>query len=77
VAAISLALLALFTSCYFLVPRFELLGMLYASVIAVVCLYFVYAATLLRKGFPLGISKTNAAALAAVFCIVLILISGL
>jgi O-antigen/teichoic acid export membrane protein len=77
VAAISLALLALFTSSYLLVPRFGLLGMLYASVFAVVCLYFVYAATLLHKGFPLGISKANAAALAAAFGIVFILISGL
>ena len=76
VAAIALALLALFTSSYFLVPRFELLGMLFASVIAIVCLYFVYAATLLRKGFPLGVSKANGAALASVFGVVFIFIAG-
>lgn len=76
VAAISTALVALFLSAYFLLPRFELLGMLCASIIAIICLYFVYAMTLVRRGFPLGIDKLNATAFSAAIGLVIFFVSG-
>jgi O-antigen/teichoic acid export membrane protein len=66
VLAISVALVTLFTATYFLIPQFELIGMLFASVIALSCLAIVYAGTLRLRGFPLGISTFNAVALTMV-----------
>ena len=77
VAAITAALIALFTSAYFLLPRYQLPGMLYASIIAIACLYVVYALNLVSRGFPLGINKLNGAAFAAVLGVALFLISGI
>lgn len=77
VAAITSALIALFLSAYFLLPRFELLGMLYASIIAIICLYCVYALTLVHKGFPLGINKLNAVAFIAAIGLALFFVSGI
>ena len=76
VAAIFFALVTLFTATYFLIPKFELLGMLFASIAAVACLYFVYALTLVLRGYPLGITKLNAAALIAVAGMTFFLITG-
>ena len=60
VLAISVALTVLLIVAYFAIPKFGLLGMLYASISAVTCLYGVYAATLMIKKIPLGINKLNA-----------------
>lgn len=60
VYAIAAALVVLFTATYFLIPDFGLLGMLYASILAVCCLYLVYAGTLVARGVPLGVNKSNA-----------------
>jgi len=76
VAAIFTALVALFLSAYFLLPRFELLGMLCASIIAIISLYSVYAMTLVRKGFPLGVDKINATALFAAIGLAIFFVSG-
>jgi len=76
VVAVFTALVTLFVATYLLVPQFELLGMLFASIAAVGCLYFVYALTLALRGYPLGINKLNAAALVAVAGMTFFLITG-
>ncbi len=59
VIAISISLLALIVASSFLIPHFGLLGMLYASITAVVCLSIFYALTLARRGRPLGLNNLN------------------
>jgi O-antigen/teichoic acid export membrane protein len=76
VAAIFIALVALFTATYFLIPSLGLLGMLYASILAVACLYFVYAITLALRGFPMGITTLNIATLVAVVGVATFFIAG-
>lgn len=76
VAAIATALVALFTAAYFLIPSLGLLGMLYASILAIACLYIVYAFTLALRGFPLGINTLNVTTLVAVVGVASILITS-
>lgn len=77
VYAIASALVVLFASSYFLIPRFGLSGMLYASVMAVICLYMVYASTLVVRQIPLGINKLNAVLLTATLSIAILMIKDL
>jgi O-antigen/teichoic acid export membrane protein len=63
VAAISVALAALFAGACLWVPQQGLHGMLYASIAAAACLSIVYALALVRKGYPLGMGRLNALAL--------------
>jgi O-antigen/teichoic acid export membrane protein len=76
VVAVSVALVALFIATFFLIPQFQLMGMLYASILAVCCLYLVYATTLVLRGYPLGINKVNAASLIAALGLALFIVLG-
>lgn len=77
VYAIATALVVLFASSPFLISQFGLAGMLYASVMAVVCLYMVYANTLVVRQIPLGINKLNAILLIAIVGSALFMIKDL
>lgn len=77
VAAITISLVALFVTAYFSIPRFELAGMLYASIVAIIFLYMVYALNLVKKRFPLGVTTVNAVAAAASLGIALFLVTGI
>lgn len=75
VGAIAAALTVLFAATYLLIPSFGLLGMLYASILAIGCLYLVYAGTLLTRDISLGINKPNAVLLVAVAAAAIFLIA--